>query len=89
VRVEIEITAVRFQGFAFIAFLFLSFTEVAIGNGEAGLRRGCVLETVDGGVQIAFLQIKLADLKIFFCAQRVPGWLIGRGIGCRIFRFFV
>ena len=95
-REKIEIAGVGFDGFALQAFFLLALTEKTIRNGVAGLGERRIFKTIDGGVQIAFVHVVLADFQITFCAQGIPGWLIwsvlggvvGAGVGLGFRRVF-
>jgi len=78
---EIEIAGVGFDGVAFEAFFLLTVAEKTIRNGVAGFGDGGVFKAIDGGVEIAFVHVVLADLQITFCAEGIPGWLVGSVLG--------
>ena len=74
---KLEIARVGFEGVALEALSLLSFAEEAEGDGVAGLGQGGVLEAVDGGVHVTFVQIVLAHFHVFFGAQGIPSGLVG------------
>src|SRR5260370_1238045 len=85
VRVEIQIAPIRLDGLFLQAFFLLGFGQEAKRDGIARFRRGGVLKTIDGGVQIALLHVVLADFEIFFRAQRIPCGLVGRVLRRTVF----